>query len=430
MKKQNLNAIIVELLNSKHEINVRDIAAAAGLSATSNTDRRFIQRALSHLTKAKVIEAHGNARARYYILKSKAIPVATKSSVIYRRDFLLSYAPNKTYYLSTQIREKLKSIGKAEEIARPAGTYARQIYNRLLIDLSWNSSRLEGNTYSLLETKRLIELGEAVAGKDTAEAQMILNHKDAIEYIIESANEREISAHEIFSIHALLSNNLLGDPAASGRIREIAVAISGTNYQPLDNLHQLSEYFEIFVKKLNQIKNPFEQSFFSLVHLSYLQAFEDVNKRTSRLVANIPLIKNNLKPLSFIDVNQNEYITSLLSIYEKNDISQLRDLYVSAYKISAERYSAFQQTMGKPDAIKLKYRNEIQKIIHNIVVNKIAGDKIVENIRQSIQSLNLTESDTEKLFQLIEMEIVSLHEGNIARFKIRPSQFAVWKKSY
>ena len=215
-----------------------------------------------------------------------------------------------------------------ENIARPAGTYARNILNRLLIDLSWNSSRLEGNTYSLLETKRLIELGENAAGKDAAEAQMILNHKDAIEYILESANETNISAHEICSIHALLSSNLLGDPGASGRVREIAVGISGTTYLPLENPHVLKECFHSYIEKMNRIKNPFEQSFFSLVQLSYLQAFEDVNKRTARLVANIPFIKNNFKPLSFIDVNQNDYVMSLLGIYEKNDVSLLRDLYV------------------------------------------------------------------------------------------------------
>ena len=115
----------------------------------------------------------------------------------------------------------------------------------------------------------------------------------------------------MYSIHALLSEGLLGNPKAIGRIREIKVGISGSNYVPLDNPHQIKDCFELFVQKLNLIKNPFEQSFFSLVHLSYLQAFEDVNKRTARLVANIPLIRKNLRPLSFTDVDQGNYAKSL-----------------------------------------------------------------------------------------------------------------------
>lgn len=429
MNALDLDVIIIDLLNSKPTVNLREIAAAAGLSAISDTNRRAIQRALLKLTSDDVIEAHANARARYYTLKGRdAVKPAIKSSVGYKREFLLNYIPNQSHYLNSEIRNELLATGQVENIVRPAGTYARQIFNRLLIDLSWNSSRLEGNTYTLLETKRLIEFGESAAGKDAAEAQMILNHKDAIEYIIESADEKKITAHEILSIHALLSNNLLGNSASSGRIREIAVGISGTIYQPLDNQHQLKEYFEIFVDKLNHIQNPFEQSFFSLVHLSYLQTFEDVNKRTSRLVSNIPFIKRNLTPLSFIDVNQSEYVKSLIDIYERNDVSKLIKLYVSAYKISVERYSAAQQSMGEQNIFKLKYRNEIQKIIHDIIINKISDDKLVGNIRQSIRSLHLPEKDEEKLFQLIEAEIINLHENNIARFKVRPSEFAAWKR--
>src|SRR5690606_34036034 len=115
----------------------------------------------------------------------------------------------------------LLSLGQVEPQIRPAGTYARNILDRLLIDLSWNSSRLEGNTYSLLETKRLIELGQSAKGKDFTEAQMILNHKGAIEYIIEISGEDQVSAQDVRSIHGLLSENLLGDPSASGRLRQI-----------------------------------------------------------------------------------------------------------------------------------------------------------------------------------------------------------------
>lgn len=460
--KIELRALILNLLKEKKTVSFHEIAVEAGLSAKSSADRRAIQRVLRNLLEQDAIQAHGNARARVYTLKENLIKdtesllsalhvdsfndiplsdqsiellqyvsksIQARKPVGYIRDFLSSYTPNKTFYLNPSLQKELLAVGRVENVVRPAGTYARNILNRLLIDLSWNSSRLEGNTYSLLETKRLIEFGENAVGKGVAEGQMILNHKDAIEYIIELANEKNISAHEICSIHALLSNGLLGDPSASGRVRQIAVGISGTTYLPLENPHVLKEYFNIFIEKMNLIENSFEQSFFSLVQLSYLQAFEDVNKRTARLVANIPLIKKNLRPLSFIDVNQKDYMLSFLGAYERNDVSLLRDLYVWAYKRSSQRYSAIQQAVGEPDIFKLKYRREIQDIVRAIILEKIAGNQTVPRIRNMIQTLKLSEVDSIRLFQMIETEIMSLHDGNIARFKVRPSEFQEWKNA-
>ncbi len=117
---------------------------------------------------------------------------------------------------------------------QPAGTYVQQIFNRLLIDLSWNSSRLEGNTYSLFETERLLELGESAEGKDAREAQMILNHKAAIELLVGQAAEIGFNRYTILNLHALLSDNLLGDPQACGRLRNRPVGIEGTVYHPLE----------------------------------------------------------------------------------------------------------------------------------------------------------------------------------------------------
>ncbi|MBX2987756.1 MAG: Fic family protein [Bdellovibrionaceae bacterium] len=457
-KKADLEALVLALLKEKKEINVPDVAQTAGMSKSDEGDRKAIRRVLTALVERGVLEARGAARARVYVATTNAAAEAPKSQedsrpfkdislsqeserllkhvsqslqartpVGYNQDFLRQYEPNQSFYLTGAQRAQLLKTGTVENAVRPAGTYARNILNRLLIDLSWNSSRLEGNTYSLLETKRLIELGESAAGKDASEAQMILNHKGAIEYIIESATEDEITSHEVFSIHALLSENLLGDPSASGRIRQIAVGVGGTTYLPLENPHVLNECFQIFIEKLNLIEDPFEQSFFTLVQLSYMQAFEDVNKRTARLVANIPLIKKNLRPLSFIDVENEAYVKALLGVYEKNDVSLFRDLYMWAYTRSAQRYSAIQQAMGEPNLLKLKYRADIQDIIRTVILEKVAGPQVVHRIQTLLEAKNLPAADSAELFKLIETEIVSLHDGNIARFKIRPTEFQEWK---
>lgn len=464
-KTNEIKTVITNLLKEYGEVSIRSIAKAAELSNDNETDRKAIRRVLLSLKEQGRIIPKGSGRARVYVSSSslteqaaqqgnvienpvkefgafKGVDLSSESRSLlsyisqelserthvgYQQDFLRSYEPNKTSYLTPDQRDDLLAIGRVEATIHPAGTYARNILNRLLIDLSWNSSRLEGNTYSLLETKRLIELGETAVGKNATEAQMILNHKAAIEYIVESAEHEEITSQEICSVHALLSENLLGDTAASGRLRKIAVGIGKSNYIPIDNPHLLKECFDIFIDKINAITDPFEQSLFSIVHLSYLQAFEDVNKRTSRIVANIPLIKENLKPLSFAEVDQTTYVSALLGVYERNDVSLIRDLYIWAYKRSSQKYTAIQQAMGEPNLLKLQYRKLIQKIVQSIILEKIAGPNIVQKIKDLIAKNDIPQSERDKLFDLVETEIISLHEGSVARFKVRPSEFQEWK---
>jgi len=457
-KKAELEALILELLGDISEVSISSVAFAAGVSKDAETERKAIGRAFVSLQNQGLIESKGEGRSRVYVrtgqispkdrpprtdnlpepeielsLDSKLLlkyiskPLTARIPVGYDQEFLRAYEPNKTFYLTADQRNHLKDIGKVETAVRPAGTYAKNILNRLLIDLSWNSSRLEGNTYSLLETKRLIELGETANGKDLAEAQMILNHKAAIEYIVESAEENRITSQEICSIHALLSENLLGDASASGRLRTIIVGIAGTTYIPLENPHLIRECLDLFIEKVNEINDPFEQSLFSIVHLSYLQAFEDVNKRTGRLVANIPLIRKNLKPLSFTEVRQATYVTALLGVYERNDISMIRDLYVWAYTRSSQKYTAIQQSMGEPNVLKLKYRTAINEIVRSIILEQIPGARLVQRINGLIETSEIPATDKAALVNLVETEFLNLHEGNIARFKVLPSEYRTWK---
>ncbi|MGR3951587.1 MAG: hypothetical protein QRY74_01510 [Chlamydia sp.] len=153
-------------------------------------------------------------------------------------------------------------MGSGADRGRPAGTYARKIYQRLLIDLSWNSSRLEGNTYSLAQTEQLLATGEEATGKNWMDTQMILNHRDAIEFIVEMAEEININRHTVLNVHALLSNNLLLDPKACGRLRQIPVKIGQSVYHPIEVPQLIEEQFQLIIQKAAAINNPFEQSFF------------------------------------------------------------------------------------------------------------------------------------------------------------------------
>ena len=218
----------------------------------------------------------------------------------YQREFLDAYEPGITFYLPESIRVQLHEMGRTPADERPAGTYAREILNRLLVDLSWASSRLEGNTYTRLDTQNLIEFGQVAQGKDAQETQMILNHKAAIEMLIEDVEQVGFDTFTFQNLHAVLSQNLLRDEAACGRLRRRPVEISGTVFHPLAMPQVLEDCFRLLLQKAHAISDPFEQAFFLMVQLPYLQPFDDVNKRVSRIGANISLIKQNLCPLSFI----------------------------------------------------------------------------------------------------------------------------------
>lgn len=353
-------------------------------------------------------------------------PLQKRTPVGYQRAFLDSYRPNEHFYLPEPVRADLLAHGQAIGANEPAGTYARQIAHRLLIDLSWNSSRLEGNTYSLLETERLIQEGEAASGKGSLEAQMILNHKDALEFLIDSADEIGFNRYTLFNLHALLSDNLLADPTACGRLRSISVGIGHTVFLPLEGPQRVEECFQQVLDTAAAIADPFEQAFFAMVHLPYLQPFEDVNKRVSRLAANIPLIKRNLCPLSFVDVPQPTYVSAMLGIYECNRVELLRDVFVWAYKRSCARYSAVRQSLGEPDPFRLKYRQSIVEAVGDVVRGPMGKSETVAFVQRFAED-RVPAQDQARLVEVVETQLLSLHEGSIARYRLRPSQYQAWK---
>lgn len=356
-------------------------------------------------------------------------PIQNRNPVGYNLEFLDQYRPNQSFYLPELLRQRLFELGHSVKTAQPAGTYAKKIWNRLLIDLSWNSSRLEGNTYSLLETERLLDLGEAAEGKNAEEAQMILNHKAAIGLLVEQAEETGFNRYTIQNLHALLADNLLEDPQAVGRLRHIPVAIGGAVYHPLEVPQQIEACFDQILDTAAAIKDPFEQAFFVSVHIPYLQPFEDVNKRVSRLAANIPLIRHNLSPLSFVDVPAGIYIEGLLGVYELNRIELLRDVFEWAYERSCARYAAVQRSLGEPDPFRLRYRDLIGEAIKAIVTDGMHKQQATAYIRK-VADEKLNQADRMRFVEVVETELMSLHEGNMARYRIRPSGYANWQRGW
>lgn len=206
---------------------------------------------------------------------------------------------------------------------------------RLAIDLSWKSSQIEGNTYSLLETERLLKEKETASGKTKEEATMLLNHKAAIDFIIENPDYLiPLSVSKIEDIHSILTKEL----AIDRNIRKRRVGISGTNYRPLDNEFQIRESLLNMCNLINSKKNIFEKALLVLVLISYIQPFADGNKRTARIVSNAILMNNKYCPISFRTVDSVEYKKAMLLFYEQNNISVFKEIFINQFEFAVKTY--------------------------------------------------------------------------------------------
>jgi DNA-binding transcriptional ArsR family regulator len=357
-------------------------------------------------------------------------PPTARTPAGYDRGFLDAYRPGETFYLPAAARARLAEIGARHANAeQPAGSYARHILNRLLIDLSWNSSRLEGNTYSLLDTKRLIEFGQEAEGRDSSEAQMILNHKEAVEFLVENAADVGFNRYTILNLHGMLANNLLPDSRAAGRLRHFGVGIDGSVYHPPEGPQLIEECFDQLLATAAAIADPFEQSFFVMVHLPYLQPFDDVNKRVSRMAANIPFIRTNLSPLSFTDVPRDLYTHATLGVYELNRIELLRDVFVWAYERSAARYAAVRQSLGEPDRFRLQHRDALRAVVGEVVRTRLDRRAAAHHVAAWTDA-HIEGTERAKFRDVAENDLLGLHEGNFARYGIRPAEFAAWRAAW
>lgn len=440
------------------------LAVEALTVAIRDVPRRTLQRRLAALVQAGRLSLVGLGRAaRYVVPSTKRVSSATsaflplsvhepgadyptevyvptspegeaikayvrqprhlRKPVGYQQALLEAYQPNVTAYLPPELRAQLHVLGQSPAAQTPAGTFARDILNRLLIDLSWASSRLEGNTYSRLDTERLIAQGQVADGKDALETQMILNHKEAIEYLVADPARASLTPDTVIALHAFLSDGLMADPMSEGRLRQRAVAIGGSVYLPLVSPQGVQDLFGIVVQMAAEIEDPFEQAFFLMVHLPYLQPFEDVNKRVSRLAANIPFIRHNLCPLSFIDVPQQAYVDAMLGVYELNRVELLRDVFVWAYGRSCQQYVAVQQNMGQPDMFRLRHRRALGEVV--AVMVRAMEPATEEALRMRVPA-EVAQADRAGFIALALTELKALHAGKAVRFGLRPLEVEGW----
>lgn len=424
--------------------------ALSDLMTRLDVPERTLNRWLAKLVEAGQVQATGQKRGRRYqlpqqvptILPSSANhplfsdltlqcinrvrqPLITRDPCTYNTAWFDAYQPNQTFYLPAGQRQLLMQQGRQVSAELPAGTYAQRIFNRLLIDLSYNSSRLEGNTYSLPDTEKLLLEGVAADNKLDAERIMLLNHKEAIRFLVEGINRLEITTDNIRSIHYLLADGLVA-PGAAGHIRSDAVRISSTTYIPMDNQERLARQMGLITAKAQTITDPFEQSFFLLVHIAYLQAFIDVNKRTSRLACNIPLVRHNLVPLSFNDIDKDDYASAVIVTYEQNDVIPLAELYVSSYLRSCKLYSATAEALGI-DPLRVQYRQTRRDMIRDIVQQCLHGDLLNAYIQAQVEKC-VPECHREKFTSDLHTDLANLAPFSIAGMGISLRDLEAWQR--
>ena len=231
---------------------------------------------------------------------------------------------------------------------------------------------------------------------------MIVNHKDAIEFLVNEAEAIGFNRYTILNLHGILAQNLLPDPGAPGRLRRMGVGIGKSTFHPLELPQLIEECFNRLLDTAAAIQDPFEQALFAMVQLPYLQPFDDVNKRVSRLSANIPFIKRNLSPLSFIDVPRALYIEALLGVYELNKIDMLRDVFIWAYERSAARYAAVRQSLGEPDPFRFKHKAALRQIVGEVVRGRMDRKAAAAYAAAWVEKNDIPESEREKFRDMAE----------------------------
>lgn len=436
-------AVLHQLSEEASPIGLHELLEKLG----SNYTERSVRRWLAEMIKEGLVEKLGNKRGTKYkaiqrisqhedtpdscfsqkskkILEQIQLPIYKRIPVIYMDNWFDTYQPNNSFYIPLELRLHLYEEGKRSTFSAPAGTYAHQIFNRLLIDLSYNSSRLEGNTYSLLDTKKLILEGASPEGKLDEEKIMILNHKEAIRYLVDTAPRLKIDKETICTLHYLLSDGLLETTRHAGKVRDHGVRIGGSVYIPFEDPKQLEMRLDRIIKKAALIEDPYEQSLFLLIHISYLQAFADVNKRTARLSANIPLIKNNLVPLSFNDVGRNDYTSAMIAIYELQDIHPILDLYVFSYIRTCAMYDSTVKTVNYDD-IRIRYRQQRRDIISHIITHILVGKSLDEYIFIQTSKLIKKEEQASFIEDVLE-DLKEINESRIVGLGITKDQLKNW----
>lgn len=336
---------IINLLNNNVAFSSKEIYEGLTVNTSYSTTKRL----LSELIDENLITTIGKGKSTKYKISDTFQLIYQFDIQTYfqkeidereiKSNFNFDLINNTLYNNSLFTKSELNKLEKLQEsffknIKELTDIEYIKEMERLAIDLSWKSSQIEGNTYSLLETEILLKDKLTASGKTQEEAIMLLNHKEAIDYIVKEKSILPISQNKIEFIHSFLVKDL----NVTKNIRKRRVGITGTNYKPLDNEFQIKEALNEMCKLINKKENIFEKAFIALILISYIQPFMDGNKRTARIVSNAILIQNNYCPISFRTIDSIDYKKAMLLFYEQNNIYHFKNIFIDQFEFAVNNY--------------------------------------------------------------------------------------------
>ena len=344
-KKQVRQNKITSFMGGKAEVSISDILSFLSVGI----DRKTLQRDLKELEEKFLICKKGTGKSTAYSL-AEAFKILTEVDI--KKYFETPYLKRevkesfnfeifsnlKNDIFNVEEKEKLENLQR--EFIRNFSKYDSQTlinkeFERIMIEFSWKSSAIEGNTYSLLGTEALIKNNVVGKGKTKEETQMILNHKDAFNESIQNRERfRKLNYADIEHIHMVLTKKL----GISKNIRNGAVGITGTKYKPLDNSHKIKEVAQEMVALINEKESIFEKTFLVSILIAYIQMFEDGNKRTSRMISNAILLAHNSIPLSYRIVDIEEYKKAVILFYEMNNLHHFKRIFIDQFEDAVKNY--------------------------------------------------------------------------------------------
>jgi len=335
--------VILEYIKTHPGVSSRQIEEAMNGEVSLATVKRMVNELMNNF----YVYAEGKARATRYYASALFAPVDLDeyySKEVDEREVQTGYnfdlIPNVLSKVALFTKEEMDELNAlqtqfAENFSSLSEEQKRREMERLGIDLSWKSSQIEGNTYSLLETERLLKEKQTAAGKTKEEAIMLLNHKDALDFIVANPDYlQHLTISRIEDIHSLLIKEL----GVDRNIRTRRVGITGTNYRPIDNEFQIREALQQTCDLVNARDNVFEKALYILALLSYIQAFNDGNKRVARITSNAILIANKYCPVSFRTVDSIDYKKAMLLFYEQNNISAFKQIFIEQFRFAVNTY--------------------------------------------------------------------------------------------
>lgn len=316
----------------------------------NDVSERTIKRDLAELVKTEVLTTRGGGRSLTYEVRLPGrffLPIETNSYNEIDPDKRAGVLPDYQFSLWQEWPDTLFNRDERTKLAAHTVSYQTKVaaqsadirqreLERFVIELSWKSSRIEGNTYTLLDTELLLREGIASKSNTKEETQMILNHKTAFTFVREEFTRgKALTRAHLEKIQSLLLFELLTDIG----FRKSAVGITGSRYRPLSNQYQIIEATDLLIETINNRDSVFDKALTALLGISYLQPFVDGNKRTARLVANGLLLAGGAAPLSYRNVDESDYRASLLVFYEQLSVVPMKHIFIEQYAFAVLNYA-------------------------------------------------------------------------------------------